>query len=637
MVPLSEDGQLFDAHVRPAPPPPLSAGRRAIFTTLDVLLPFVCLAGVELTLRVLWRGGALPLFVPTVAAGGHAREAVNPLVGRRWFTGPAALAPPSANYRPFFVRKPTHTLRIFAMGESTTAGFPYPPNGTFTRLVEEALQDVLPADSVQVINIGIPATDSYALVDEADEVIAQHPDAVMIYAGHNEFYGALGVGATGPILSGHPQLVRAYVRLQHLRTVLAVRAGMLWLRGRLHHGTRLETGLDETLVAQQEVPLAGAMYRRGERQFASNLALLLDRFRAAHVPVFIGSQSSNVRDRHPFVVEANGTIDGADTSYTRAESSWTRGDSVAAHRLFIRARDLDVVRFRASSDFNAIIRDAARSHGAVYVPVAEEMSNAALGRSPGNDLFLEHVHPNLRGITVIARAFFGAIATDNYLGRPAQPLRLRSWDTYARGLDLTAFDRRVASLAARAVESRWPFVPANRQTDLGRDYQPTSLIDSLALDVALGAPWRSAKFFLAQTYERRGFADSAADELRGAVIDSPIPEPWEMLARAYARAGQPDSAYVAYQNAIAIHPSSASAQAAAEIALDRRDYAEAIPLLRLSLSLDPADPETLYRLVVAYARSGNLEAAQHFASRLVQTEPADLAWADSLRAIGMLR
>jgi lysophospholipase L1-like esterase len=64
----------------------------------------------------------------------------------------------------------------------------------FSREVADALRDVLPSDTVEVVNLGIAATNSYAILDFSREIIDQHPDAVMIYAGHNEYYGALGVG-----------------------------------------------------------------------------------------------------------------------------------------------------------------------------------------------------------------------------------------------------------------------------------------------------------------------------------------------------------------------------------------------------------------------------------------------------------
>jgi len=617
---------------------PLSAGRRVLFTALAVLVPFALLGIAELVLRAAWPGGAIPLFVSTTSESGQHELIANPLVARRWFVGQGTMAPPGAIPDPFPARKPAHTLRIFAMGESTTAGFPYPHNGTFARMVRDALQDVLPSDSVEVINLGIPATSSYAMVDEAGEVIAQHPDAVVIYAGHNEFYGALGVGSTQSMLAGSPALVRTYMELQRLRLVMALRGGVHWIRAHLASrgdSTHAVT-LMETLVGDQEIPLGGKVYTRGERQFESNLALLLDRFRRAHVRVFIGSQASNVRDQHPFAGAGNARPGGADAVYAQAQAAWGHGDTAAARAAFVRARDLDVVRFRASSDFNSIIQREAAAHGAVYVPVAERIGSAAIGGAPGHDLFLEHLHPNVAGIAVIARAYFDAIASAGFLGRDAQPGRLRSWDAYARGMDLTPLDLRIAALSASAVASRWPFVPVSGQRDVRREFRPTTLLDSLALEVSSGAPWPTAKLQMAQAYAQRGFADSAVDELRGVVRDSPTyAEPWEYLAQAFTRANEPDSAYDCYRHALAIRPSAASARGAAAIALERHDYAAAIPLLQMVLSAAPDDPPTLYELSLSYAVQHDIEHARAAAARLAQVAPNFPNLANWLNTLGM--
>jgi lysophospholipase L1-like esterase len=141
-------------------------------------------------------------------------------VGRRYF--PQERFPPSPPGDAFLVTKPAHSLRIFVLGESSAAGFPYPPNGTFARVLEDALTDVLPRDTVEVVNMGMAATNSYTIVDLAGEVIDQRPDAVVIYGGHNEYYGALGAGST-ETLGSHPSFVRLYLNLQRLKTFLLLR------------------------------------------------------------------------------------------------------------------------------------------------------------------------------------------------------------------------------------------------------------------------------------------------------------------------------------------------------------------------------------------------------------------------------
>ena len=199
-----------------------SAGRRALFIAVTALTPLLLFGLVEGTLRLLWKGGDIPAFEPAVT-NSTTLLAPSPRVARRYFAGEAM--PPAPPTDVFAADKSAHALRLFVLGESTAAGFPYPHNGTFSRVVRDALHDVLPNDSIEVVNVGIAATNSYTLVDLTNDVLAQHPDGVLIYAGHNEYYGALGVGST--IRTGSsPRLVRASLAAQRWRTVRLLRIGI---------------------------------------------------------------------------------------------------------------------------------------------------------------------------------------------------------------------------------------------------------------------------------------------------------------------------------------------------------------------------------------------------------------------------
>jgi len=62
-------------------------------------------------------------------------------------------------------------------------------------LLKHRLSHTFPNKNIEVINTGITAVNSYTLWDLTDDIIEQKPDLVIIYAGHNEYYGALGVGS----------------------------------------------------------------------------------------------------------------------------------------------------------------------------------------------------------------------------------------------------------------------------------------------------------------------------------------------------------------------------------------------------------------------------------------------------------
>lgn len=616
--------------------PVLSRQKRLLFSLVVLLLPFAALAALELILRLTWPAGALPVFVPAVVDRGDLLVS-NPRVSRRWF--PAEASPPVPPSDPFAATKPPNALRVFVLGESTTAGFPYPHNGTFSRVLRDALRDVLPSDSVEVVNIGIAATNSYALVDMLDDVRAQHPDAVIIYGGHNEYYGALGASSTQSGLIRSPTLLRLTLRLQRLRLVIAMRA-LITAATRVAgsgapHPADVAPSFMETLVRDATIPLGSAAYRRGAAQFEDNLTHLLSGLRAAGVPTFIGSLASNLRDQPPFADAANGVLGGADSVFIEARRTLARGDTIVARRLFERARDLDVVRFRAPSEFNDIIRRVAAATGATYVDVAERFDAAAVGHIPGSDLFLEHVHPTAHGQTIIARAFFEALRDRAFLGHAARAERLRSWDAYERLMELTPLDLRVATHTVRTITERWPFVPVSAQRDYRGTYRPTDLLDSLSFGVSAGASWPQAKMAMGHDYQRRSQVDSAIAEYRGLVRDAPFfAAPWEVLGEALAAAQQYDEAHTALQHSLDIRPSPSAAFSEALLALQRHDLPGAIALMQESLRLAPDQPRVLYQLSLAYGSSRDLENARVTAMRLWQIAPNYPGLAQWMRLLG---
>lgn len=612
--------------------------KRALFSALALLLPFVLLAAAELVLRATWSSGALPLFVPAVVDRGDMLVS-NPRVSRRWFTSEGS--PPVPPSEPFAATKPERAFRVFVLGESTTAGFPYPHNGTFSRVLRDALRDVLPLDSVEVVNLGIAATNSYAMVDMVDEVLGQHPDAVLIDGGHNEYYGALGVSSTEGGLGGAPYLVRFYLHLQRLRLVMALRVAVtsalraLGSRGGGQGAGSTPASFMETLARGATIPAGSVAYRRGASQFEDNLGHLLRALREARVPTFVASITSNLRDQRPFAAAANGIVGGADSAFAEARGTLTRGDTLGARRLFERARDLDVVRFRAPTEFNAIIRRVAAATSAVYVPVAERFDAEASAHIPGADLFLEHVHPTAHGQAIIAQTFFEALRDRRFLGHDARVDHLRPWSEYERRMELTPLDLRVATHTVRTITSRWPFVPVSAQRDYRGTYQPTDLLDSLSFGVSAGAPWSQAKIRMGRDYQRRSQLDSAIGEYRGLVRDAPFfAAPWEVLGDALMAARQDEEARVALQRSLAIQPSPGAAFSAALLALRHHDLPGSIALMRQSLSLAPDQPQVLYQLSLAYGSSRDLQNARATALRLWRIAPNYPGLAEWMRLLG---
>src|SRR5512146_1812011 len=191
--------------------PGVRVPRQRLLLLVTVLLPFVLLGAAELVLRATGVGRLEPLFIPVTGQSGFLQP--NPDAIRRFFPDPARAPDVSIDTTWFAARKPEGQLRIFVQGESSAAGFPYGRWASPAALLQQRLQRAYPDREVEVVNTAMAAVTSYVLLDFADEIIAQRPDAVVIYTGHNEYLGIGGVGSS-LVGSRSPALSRGIMQLR---------------------------------------------------------------------------------------------------------------------------------------------------------------------------------------------------------------------------------------------------------------------------------------------------------------------------------------------------------------------------------------------------------------------------------------
>ena len=152
------------------------------------------------------------------------------------------------------------------------------------------------------------------------------------------------------------------------------------------------------VARERSIPFGSELYQLGAEQFRGNLERLLRKYRAAGVPVFIGTLASNERDQPPFVSGPAGEPGGsAAEHFARARELEANGQAEAARVEYLAAKDRDQLRFRAPEQFNDLVREVATANGATLVDTQSALVAAARGRIIGNELMLEHVHPNVTG------------------------------------------------------------------------------------------------------------------------------------------------------------------------------------------------------------------------------------------------
>lgn len=486
----------------------------AVATTL--LLVFGLL---EASLRVFAYGEDLALFIPT-APGATQKPylRINPRVAQRYFPKGHFIPEPTSDG--FLRDKPAGSYRIFVLGESTTAGWPYPNNVMFTRSLQRRLTETFPGRQIEVINLGIAAINSFMLLDFIDEVLERQPDAILIYAGHNEYYGAMGAAST-VTLNASASLIRLYLRLQRFKTFLLLRDAILSFQGDDSAAQRRAEfpTLMGQVIGQDHIPLGSETYARGKAQFTENLRRLLAKTQAAGVPTMISELVSNLRDHPPFFSNRGASPSLAEQAYQNARNLEAQGNMDAARAEYIRAKDLDGLRFRAPEEFNAIIHELARQHGVPVVPMKSYFEAASPHRLVGNTLMLEHLHPNAEGHLLMSRAFFETMYQHRFLNdvwnvKSVPPGEFPGF---------SELDVAIGKMRILHITDHWPFKPEAEFSNAVENYIPQSRAEELAKQVSQERiSFQNAHMKMAEFYSNAGLQQQALQEYWALVNSAPI-------------------------------------------------------------------------------------------------------------------
>ena len=183
-----------------------------IFRLIALLIPFLFLFLLEVILRLCNYGYDYSLFKTDETNKDY--YVMNPDASKKYFQNQTIAT--TGNQEKFKKIKDSNTLRIFVLGESTTIGYPYFHNGSFHRFLLYRLMHEVPDKNFEIINVSLTAVNSYTILGFAKQVANYQPDAVLIYTGHNEFYGALGVGSTQQ-LGGNRFLVNSVLFLRDFK------------------------------------------------------------------------------------------------------------------------------------------------------------------------------------------------------------------------------------------------------------------------------------------------------------------------------------------------------------------------------------------------------------------------------------
>jgi tetratricopeptide (TPR) repeat protein len=601
---------------------PLSKKRVVLFKVISILLFPTLLLLLEGGLRLFSYGGSMKLFVDHQVEHYEDYRIVNPFVGLKYFKRFKAT---EATNDIFLKEKPEDGFRIFLLGSSTTYGFPYDRNLMASRILHKRLEAAYPGQSIEVVNTSITAINSVTLRDYARQVMDQSPDAILIYAGHNEFYGAYGVGSKESMVRS--RLLRSmHFACMNSRVYQLIQASFNGLRERsAGFSAEDQKGtLMKRIVKDPDIALGSRNYLLGMEQYEKNLDAILDIANKQGVPVFLSDLVSNVKDVAPFGSMGSGE-ENASGVYTQAQKALARGDSLAARELFYRARDLDPVRFRASTGLNQLIREAGKDKGAILVPMLKAFEEASKGGIVGNELLTEHVHPNIDGQFLMAEVFFHRIVESGLIA--SSKVEVADLPDFKRRWGYTELDSLMAVFQVAQLKSYWPYRPLDQELRFRDQYQPEGVLESFAFRIVSEADASGEILHdeLGMYYEGLGDDAKALREYEALVHINPSWSAYlNKAANAYFHLSDLRKAEIYLRRSKRFTPSYFSNSMLGEIEFIKHDYKKSLDLFEQAAALK--DQEVLGndalvflndRLYFLYSLFGFREKAQEAGAQLL--------------------
>lgn len=591
------------------------------FNLIIILIPVIILAGIEGILRLTGYGDAFSLFIQKPEKGYEKYMMLNPEVGEKYFQK-LEYTRPGSGLDIFLKEKPENTFRIFVMGSSTVVGFPFDQNLMFSRILNLQLENAFPNKKIEVINTAITAINSFTLFDYTDQILDYEPDAVLIYAGHNEFYGALGIGSN-ETMSRSLILTRLHLALMDFKIYQLLRNLITGITQKVT--SQNEVGVEGTLmkriVASNDIPYKSDVYDIGIERYKQNMDDILKKIKKRNVPVFLSETVCNVKDMEPFSSDLNGAFEPAIEVYRKAQTAEANHEYEKAKDLYYRAKDLDCVRFRASEDINLIIDELAGKYNAFLIPMLSVFQDHSPNKLIGNNLMTEHVHPNIEGYFLMAEAFFDKILESGIIGTPELSQRITR-EYVKKNYGYTILDSLFANHHVQMLKGEWPFVKiGEKEINYMDNYKPKSFLDSIAYIATIdeNKPLIILRYQVAQQYEKEEKNFEAFKEYDAILRTNPyIGVYYRDAASALIKLSDLQQAFKYFKKSLEYEESGFAYYKIGEIYFYMGDYDRAISYFQKSYPL-LSDDKKVFPLAEAYAAyvySNKISAAQEIANEL---------------------
>ena len=406
---------------------------------LLVLIPFLLLIGLEIYLRHTNYGLDDRLFIPQSSSFTYQ---LNQELYRKYYSVNNPMLKQLIPKISMKQQKSAKDFRIVCLGGSTT-------RGPFPTLLHELLKRSNVDKTVEVVNLGIDTFNSYQVLDFARKLPQYDPDLLIIYMGHNEIYGPLGV-ASNVALGTSRDVINLILRLRAIKIFQL--ANNVYAKLRAPSNQFEKEGSPYKMMVNSSLAPHHPLREQAVENFRGNLHEVISIANRHQVPVILGTIVSNLRDWRPFDSEPppssldvtqwqqllkNGKAafeqnhlaeaeriyqaaielfpDHAQTHFDLGHIYLAQGHQDEAKRSFTRARDLDVLPIRAPSEVNETIKSVAKETDIILADLETVFQDCDPKGVIGKPMIVEHLHPSNEGYYLIASHLANVIFKEGFL------------------------------------------------------------------------------------------------------------------------------------------------------------------------------------------------------------------------------
>jgi tetratricopeptide (TPR) repeat protein len=507
-----------------------------------------------------------PLFKEISKAGERFYQ-INPYIAKRYFDSDK-ITLPTLYPETFQKNKSPDTFRIFCLGGSTTAGFPFDCQVPFPQQLKYLLSQTHPENQFEVINLGLTAINSFSVLDILEDILDKEADLVIIYMGHNEFYGAYG-SASAISIGQNGHLIRFYLKLQHFRITQFLKRIISLIKPSQPGQGKNET-LMEKIVSERNIYYKSDKYNSTLRNFGDNLNLILDDCLKNKIPVILSTLVSNVRDLPPFDSDElpqatqtdresfdnllkegdsyllakqyheasdiyNKVFDFDSSSakiwYRLGHSYLGLNDSLQAATFLYGAKDRDAIRFRATEEFNRLIQSIANQRSIPFVNINQLFQQHSPRGIPGNNLFCDHLHPDPQGYYLMALEYYKEILKKKLLKDSGSKFIPQKTPYFVTDLDWN-----MGLIKAYRLVHRWPFSEKKIDYNKYPPYGSPKSAQEAYHYIFKHQNWAKAHYEMGEYYQQNEEFDKARNEYLAVSMYQPDnPDPYIYIARTYRK------------------------------------------------------------------------------------------------------